>query len=131
MILNGWDDKEQFDWIFFYANLYYSSLASSKAIHLQENSRYLLSLPLHHIAYVRKIGRWADSSKSFFGIEAPPKRTKDKADFSKKHGYRILGRKDRMFISGGENIYPEEIEKALLMHTEIIYAKVVAIKMKN
>ena len=25
----------------------------------------------------------------------------------------ILGRRDNMFISGGENIYPEEIEKAL------------------
>lgn len=27
----------------------------------------------------------------------------------------VIGRKDRMFISGGENIYPEEIEKALLL----------------
>ena len=26
---------------------------------------------------------------------------------------RVLGRSDRMFISGGENIYPEEIEQAL------------------
>ncbi len=29
-------------------------------------------------------------------------------------GLKILGRKDNMFISGGENIYPEEIERALL-----------------
>jgi O-succinylbenzoic acid--CoA ligase len=26
----------------------------------------------------------------------------------------VIGRKDRMFISGGENIYPEQIEKALV-----------------
>ncbi len=35
------------------------------------------------------------------------------------HGLRILGRKDRMLISGGENIYPEEIEKAFLSLTEV------------
>ena len=32
-----------------------------------------------------------------------------------KEGFlTVTGRKDRMFISGGENIYPEEIEKAIL-----------------
>lgn len=40
--------------------------------------------------------------------------TGDLGTFSKKEGLKILGRKDNMFISGGENIYPEEIEKALL-----------------
>ncbi len=40
--------------------------------------------------------------------------TGDLGTFSKKDGLKILGRKDNMFISGGENIYPEEIEKALL-----------------
>jgi len=39
--------------------------------------------------------------------------TGDLGTFSKKEGLKILGRKDNMFISGGENIYPEEIEKAL------------------
>lgn len=32
----------------------------------------------------------------------------------KKGRLRVWGRKDNMFISGGENIYPEEIEKYLL-----------------
>ncbi len=40
--------------------------------------------------------------------------TKDLALYDPKYGYAILGRKDRMFISGGENIYPEEIERTLL-----------------
>lgn len=40
------------------------------------------------------------------------------------NGLELLGRKDRMFISGGENIHPEEIEKALLSHPEISAANV-------
>ncbi|NMW19777.1 MAG: o-succinylbenzoate--CoA ligase [Chlorobiaceae bacterium] len=39
----------------------------------------------------------------------------------------VLGRKDNMFISGGENIHPEEIEKALMMIDGIREALVVAI----
>lgn len=39
----------------------------------------------------------------------------------------ILGRKDWMFISGGENIQPEEIEKLLLTFPEVIDAAVVGI----
>lgn len=43
-----------------------------------------------------------------------------------EQGYLIVeGRRDRMFISGGENIHPEQIEKALLMLTEITEAIVV------
>lgn len=37
----------------------------------------------------------------------------------------ILGRKDHMFISGGENIHPEEIEKVLLSIPGIVQAMVV------
>ncbi|MBX7065977.1 MAG: AMP-binding protein [Parachlamydiales bacterium] len=39
----------------------------------------------------------------------------------------ILGRKDWMFISGGENIQPEEIEKHLLAFPEVVEAAVVPI----
>ncbi len=39
----------------------------------------------------------------------------------------VLGRRDRMFISGGENIYPEEIEKALYEMKEIKKAVVVPV----
>ncbi|MES2503839.1 MAG: AMP-binding protein [Myxococcota bacterium] len=36
------------------------------------------------------------------------------------HGYlEVFGRKDNRMISGGENIYPEEIERALLEHPNI------------
>lgn len=39
-------------------------------------------------------------------------------------GLTYLGRKDRMFISGGENIQPEEIEKHLLSLPGVIAARV-------
>lgn len=39
----------------------------------------------------------------------------------------VTGRKDNMFISGGENIYPEEIEAVLLSHQQIKEAVVVPI----
>jgi O-succinylbenzoic acid--CoA ligase len=38
----------------------------------------------------------------------------------------ITGRKDRQFISGGENIQPEEIELALLEHPDVLEAVVSA-----
>lgn len=38
----------------------------------------------------------------------------------------ITGRTDRMFISGGENIQPEEIETSLLSHENVSYAIVKA-----
>lgn len=36
----------------------------------------------------------------------------------------IIGRKDRQFISGGENVIPEEIEQLLLQHPDVIEARV-------
>lgn len=44
---------------------------------------------------------------------------------------KILGRSDNMFISGGENIYPEEIEQALLDCKDIMQAVVVAVDDKE
>ena len=52
--------------------------------------------------------------------------TKDIATFSEKTGLTIIGRKDKLFISGGENIYPEEIEQALLHFPDVLEARVEA-----
>ena len=41
---------------------------------------------------------------------------------------RIVGRKDRQFVSGGENVQPEEIERALLALPGIEEAVVVAVE---
>lgn len=40
----------------------------------------------------------------------------------------VLGRRDNMLISGGENIHPEEIEQALLMLPEVVQAVVVPVE---
>lgn len=48
--------------------------------------------------------------------------TKDLGAITEK-GVTLLGRKDRMIISGGENIHLEEIELASLSHPDIIHAK--------
>ncbi|MDG1488062.1 MAG: AMP-binding protein, partial [SAR324 cluster bacterium] len=44
------------------------------------------------------------------------------------HNLAVLGRKDSMFISGGENIYPEEIERVLFKSGMIREAAVVPVK---
>jgi len=63
-------------------------------------------------------GQKLEPHKGWFG-------TKDLGRFDSKNGYSIIGRKDNLFISGGENIQPEEIERELLKIPEIIEAVVV------
>ena len=41
--------------------------------------------------------------------------------------YSILGRSKEMFISGGENVYPAEIESVLSAHPQVIEAAVVGV----
>jgi fatty-acyl-CoA synthase len=53
--------------------------------------------------------------------------TGDIARFDKEGYYYIVDRKKDMFISGGENIYPAEIEKALYQHHEVHQCAVVGI----
>ena len=54
--------------------------------------------------------------------------TNDLGSYSPKKGLLFKGRKDRLFISGGENIYPEEIESLLLMHEHISAAQIRPLK---
>ena len=51
--------------------------------------------------------------------------TKDLAIYHETHGFAITGRKDFQFISGGENIQPEEVEIALLSYPFVEQAVVV------
>jgi o-succinylbenzoate---CoA ligase len=57
--------------------------------------------------------------------------TSDIGSLSEKGELIVLGRKDNMFISGGENIHPEEIEKALMMIEGIREALVVPVPDKE
>jgi o-succinylbenzoate---CoA ligase len=51
--------------------------------------------------------------------------THDIGIFDPNYGFACVGRKDRMFISGGENIHPEEIERAFLTLKEVVQAVVI------
>ncbi len=68
----------------------------------------------------KKIVRPADADGWFH--------TGDLGRIDRTQGLQVLGRKDNMFISGGENIYPEEIEKALLGSGVVEQAVVVPVK---
>jgi len=54
--------------------------------------------------------------------------TGDYGHFDVRGGLVVDGRRDNMFISGGENIHPEQIEAALCELTEIEEALVVPVK---
>lgn len=41
--------------------------------------------------------------------------------------YYVIGRKKEMYISGGENVYPGEVEKALTGHLDMVQAVVVGV----
>lgn len=53
--------------------------------------------------------------------------TKDLGIFCPRKGYAIVGRKDWQFISGGENIQPEEIERTMLKASGVEEACVVPV----
>jgi len=55
-------------------------------------------------------------------------KTGDKGRFDEEGGLIILGRKDNMFISAGENIHPEEIERCIEHDYNVIKAVVVPVK---
>ncbi len=57
--------------------------------------------------------------------------TKDMGSYDPKTGLLFKGRKDRMFISGGENIHPEEIENILLSYSHVKKAMVTPVKNKE
>ena len=54
--------------------------------------------------------------------------SKDTKNQGDEDSLKITGRKDSMFISGGENIYPEEIERILLQFGKTEQAVVVAVQ---
>lgn len=72
-------------------------------VHL-ENGRIRVSGPLVLIQDTGDLGRWDE--------------------YGNLH---VLGRADSMVVSGGENVYPHELEQALLEHPQIIEAAVVAV----
>ena len=106
-----------------------SSAVLASQPHWQGNRLYLGN-PLPH-AEMRLIDQeiFVRGESLFLGYENKAQSdwfaTGDLALFDPNFGYSIIGRKDNMFISGGENIQPEEIEKTLLEDPNILEAVVV------
>ena len=64
------------------------------------------------------LGYWKNGQIESFCNDQGWFATKDKGIW-KNNELVILGRQDNMFISGGENIQPEEIEKVILQYSEV------------
>ncbi|MBF0137519.1 MAG: AMP-binding protein [Magnetococcales bacterium] len=54
-------------------------------------------------------------------------RTGDLVRYDQEGFFFVVGRKKEMYISGGENVYPGEVEKHILTHPDISQAVVVAV----
>lgn len=104
----------------------------------KKQGRYFLGLPLaHREIKLTEDGEILVKGKTLFQgywekgiVDTHPDwfPTKDLAMFDSDEGFAIQGRKDWQFISGGENIQPEEIEQHLLKHPEIQEAVIVGKK---
>ena len=69
-----------------------------------------------------------NNKKTYLNRKGLEKKT-NSPQLAAKNDYLIVsGRKDSMFISGGENIYPEEIERSLLQFPGTERVAVVAVK---
>ena len=71
-------------------------------------------------------GYWNDPKATSEAFHDDWLRTGDIADRDADGYYRISGRAKEMYVSGGENVYPVEIERTLAMHADVVEAAVVA-----
>ncbi|MFJ7826516.1 class I adenylate-forming enzyme family protein [Psychrobacillus sp. NPDC096623] len=58
-------------------------------------------------------------------------RSGDLAKFDRDGYYYIVGRKKEMIITGGENVYPQEVEQCLLLHKHVREAAVIGVSDKK
>ena len=72
-------------------------------------------------------GYWGNPEATAAAFEDGWLRTGDVADQDDEGNYRILGRLKDMYISGGENVYPAEVEGVLHEHPAVADAAVVGV----
>ena len=53
--------------------------------------------------------------------------TGDRGELMKGKYLKVLGRVDNMFISGGENVYPAEVENVIYQHSAVAEVAVIGI----
>jgi fatty-acyl-CoA synthase len=72
-------------------------------------------------------GYWRNPEASAGAFDEGWLRTGDVAERDDEGFYRIKGRLKDMYISGGENVYPAEVESVLHEHTAVVDAAVVGV----
>ena len=70
-------------------------------------------------------GYWSNHAASAAALEDGWMRTGDIGTFDKDRFLYVLDRKKDMIISGGENIYPREVEEAIYHHADVAEVAVV------
>ena len=71
-------------------------------------------------------GYWNNPAATAAAFDEEWLRTGDVAERDDAGYYRICGRAKEMFISGGENVYPAEVEQVVLAYVDVDDAAVVA-----
>jgi len=111
----------------FHYHLSYGSTEMASQVATSENSSQLQVLPYREIKihkgeiYItgktRFVGYFQDNA--IHKIAAEEWVASGDLGTLNKHQLSIIGRKDRQFISGGENIQPEEIERVCLQYSRV------------
>jgi fatty-acyl-CoA synthase len=73
-------------------------------------------------------GYWDNPAATITAFDDGWLRTGDVAERDDAGYYRICGRAKEMFVSGGENVYPAEVEQVLAAYDDLADAAVVAIE---
>ncbi len=73
-------------------------------------------------------GYWNDSLATEEAFIDGWLRTGDVAERDGEGYYWICGRNKEMYVSGGENVYPSEIERVLCLHRNVIEAAVISVE---
>ena len=120
----------------FYYHLSYGCTEMASQVATSNNSSNLQILPYREVKirnneiYLRGKTRLYGYFQDNHVIAIDPKEWIRIGDTGKldNNYLRVLGRKDRQFISGGENIQPEEIERICLQHRSVEKVYVYPIK---
>jgi len=72
-------------------------------------------------------GYWRDAEATAAAFRDGWLATGDLADRDDEGDYRIRGRLKELVVSGGENVYPAEIEAVLHEHPDVVEAAVVGV----
>jgi len=81
---------------------------------------------------------WAKAPSAFIGYFKDPEKTKESIDgewstagdmayFDEEGYYYLVDRKHDMIISGGENVYPAEIEEVIIKHPDVSEVAVIGV----